>query len=117
MVALSLLQLASAIGALEFVVPGIRVAYAYLRFQVPMLAEHPRVAVSGSGTGEPALVSVLPQRGEVGTGELEPRVDIACVILPSVQMESQKMASHLPAEPVTQSQCFHFLLSEKVHGL
>ena len=78
----------AATGTAEAVVTRVRVTDADLRFEIPVLAEYPRVTVCHTETGEPPLIAGILEFAGVRAEKVVPAVEPAYIILPAVNMRA-----------------------------
>ena len=83
-------------GMVRTVIPHAGIPHGQRSLQVPVRAQIPRVSVSDAGSGRPAFVMVLPERGK----NIERQFEAAHRILAGERLDHQESARVFAAEPV-----------------
>ncbi len=87
-------------GAFINIVGGMNPTQADFRFQVPMFAQEPAIAICQADTTNPSLVAMIFQNPEISTQEFEISVEMTHIGLPEKGVKPYEMAAQSLAKPI-----------------
>ena len=101
MVRLVRFYLPAAPGAPEAVIARIGITKAYLRLEVPMPPQYPRITISDTCTDEPALIAAVLQLTGIRAEKVDFSVETSDVIPSAVNVSTHEVPREAVAEPVS----------------